>query len=167
MWLLILACGTQEPVPSGCGDVEDPAGSILELWALNESEAIRRVLDCNDPPLQMELVEVLVEAHPGRSMSLCEGLQDSAVRDRCVQLNSRPHLWEEALSVGAGHGRLGGGPASLHPDPSATSSNLPLVELDSICPGRDRTEYMPGRPGPRPCACRPTGTCPCGVPQGV
>jgi len=112
--LLLLSCSEVPATPAditSCTDADCQQRWLLQHWAEEPEAVLDAVGSLSDPIAQIAAVIQLTEAHPGQTDALCAVLPPGPDQQRCVQLNSRPHLFTPRQPPRADTARPGSGPA--------------------------------------------------------
>lgn len=93
---LWIGCSSGGGVPDdirGCSDSDCRQAWALARWPGAPEAVSEAVRALPDPIERVAIITTLSEAHPGQTGALCAALPPSPERERCTQLNSRPHLF--------------------------------------------------------------------------
>jgi hypothetical protein len=126
LWLAVLACGLG-PSDGVCEDADCRKEAILSQWAMDPKLAIGSVNNLPDVIEQVAVVSALTDQFPGQVGPLCRKLPRGISQDRCLEMNARPHLWNERQSVQS-ISRAGAGPASSY----LLAADVPMSELIDV-----------------------------------
>lgn len=153
--LSLLSCAELATTPANitdCSDRDCRARWIVQHWA-ERPEAVHDAVGALPDPIERVAVVIqLTEAHPGQTRALCPVLPPGPDRGRCVQLNSRPHLFTARRAPQADAVRLSRGPAGPsrlppRPWPSAlvsvpASQTVCAVPSVSACQSHEAAEAI-------------------------
>lgn len=130
--LLSLACRRGPPADiAECEDTDCQLAWLSRALEQGPDVAGAGLEKVQDPIARIALISALTEANPGKTGQLCGRMPRGASRDRCEHINSRPHLWNAAMSAPSElpRTREGTGPASsLLPTPPPESSRYTGVQ---------------------------------------
>ena len=143
LWLVVLACGLG---PSGqdCDDADCRQQAIVTQWATDPQSAVESVKQLPDVIEQVSVISVLTDQFPGQVGPLCRELPRGISQDRCLEMNARPHLWNEREEVQS-ISRAGAGPASSYMRPA----DVPMSDLIDV---RGDATLCAGEVDPHACA---------------
>ncbi|MGB0638921.1 MAG: hypothetical protein ACPGTU_06300 [Myxococcota bacterium] len=121
-----MACGLG-PADGVCEDAECRQEMIMSQWASDPQRAVQAVKELPDVIEQVAVVSALTDQFPGQVGPLCRQLPRGISRDRCLEMNARPHLWNERETVQS-ISRAGSGPASSY----LLVADVPMSELIDV-----------------------------------
>ena len=147
MWLwMLLACQRapeREGLLAGCDDADCEIERALATWPDDSGVVITTVQTHPMPEARIAIASALIAAYPGETAALCDAMPAGDARDRCAQMNQRPHLWQEVRPTSAAGARADGGPSSNEVAPVATVQTA----LSEVPPGEHSCDGAPDRDG--------------------
>lgn len=126
VWLTVLACAVG-PADGVCEDADCRREAIVSQWASDPQVAIELVHQLPDVIEQVAVVSTLTDQFPGQVGPLCRELPRGISQDRCLEMNARPHLWNEREVVQP-ISRAGAGPASSY----ILAADVPMSDLIDV-----------------------------------
>jgi hypothetical protein len=87
MWHFLMACQNQATIDQN---------TLISEWSTDKRSVVEALTLEQNPLKKLLQITVLTEHFPGQTTDLCILLEQSVDRNRCEQLNQRPHLWAES-----------------------------------------------------------------------
>jgi hypothetical protein len=97
--------------------LEQQAVDLVTAWKTDPAGLSLQLEQEQDPLKKLHQITLLSEHLPGQTQALCSLLDSETDKDRCIQLNARPHLW-----------------ASQTPKATQKNTEEPAEAIDSSCP---------------------------------
>lgn len=99
----MLACSRRAELPAALADCDTAACRerwVRARWPEDPQATAEQIAALDDPIARMAVVLILAESHPGQTAALCDALPEGPGRERCEQLNNRPHLFPPPAQTG-------------------------------------------------------------------